>query len=126
MGCKKCFSFAAEARNKIDIVTVTETDDGAGGQAKASETVSNIHARVKPTNGFERFNGQRIESNISHKILIRYRSDLAVTATGAKKTIRVEGRDLNINFIRNLHHDLKREGKVYQEIYAVEGERGAV
>ncbi len=123
---KKCFSFAAEAKHRIGIVTLTEADDGMGGVSKTSEAVEEVFARVQPASGFERIQGERVDSRISHKILIRYRADMAVTGDAAKKFLRLEGRDLNIHYVRNLHSDMKTEGKDYQAIYAIEGERGAV
>lgn len=123
---KKCFSFAAEAKHRIELVTLVEAVDDMGGQSTTSESTETVFARVRPATGFERLQGERVDSRVTHKILIRYRADMAVTGDAAKKFLRVEGRDLNIHYVRNLDHDLKTEGRYFQEIYAVEGERGAV
>lgn len=123
---KKCFNFGKMARHTIGIVTVTETEDDLGGRSKSSETVETVHAIVRPVTGYEKFEGERIDSRVSHKIMIRYRDDMSITETAAKKTIRLENREMNVRYVRNLHTDLKREGTHYQEIFAIEGERGAV
>lgn len=121
----KCFSFASQARNKVGIVTNTTTEDASGGRSVSSQVVADVWAVITPYRGYERLDGQRVDSHITHKVLIRYRSDMAVTGEGAKKWLRFSGRDMRVDYVKNLHSDLKREGKVYQEIFVKEGDKGA-
>ena len=118
----KCFQFAKEARNRIKILTLTQVSDGLGGRTTSSEETAEVFAVVKPVSGFERFLGERIDSKVSHKIIIRYRPDMSVTGVAATKYVELDGRTLNVHYIRNLHNDMKSEGKHFQEIYAVEGD----
>ena len=75
---KCCDLSAGKLRHSIQFETPTFTPDGYGGSSVAWDTVTPITARamVKPTSGAERWQSDRLESNISHQIFIRYRADL--------------------------------------------------
>lgn len=109
---KCCELYSGKLRNLIDIERAVETPDGAGGNSKVWQVIASPRAYIKPISGGERFQAMRLESNISHRIFIRYRSDLK-----SDDRINYQGRLMQIKAIVNIEEQNK-----WLEIYAVEGQ----
>lgn len=69
---------AGDLRHKITIERETETPDGMGGSSLAwvSITAHPIKAMIKPLSGGESLHAMRLEAKVSHRIIIRYRTDI--------------------------------------------------
>lgn len=68
-----------ELRHRITIEENIKVSDGLGGQTETWQAIATnpqVWAKIDPVSGLERFFSERLEENISHKITIRYRSDL--------------------------------------------------
>jgi len=63
-------------RHRVTFQRATKTPDGAGGSTLAWSTVETVWADVKPVSGNERYNSMRVEADVSHTVLTRYRSDI--------------------------------------------------
>lgn len=122
MGCKKCNRFSSGKKNRIEIQQYTLTDDGYGSSTEAWNTIATIFAVITPVSGRETFSSEQLESRVTHKMLIRYNSSFKNTKDFAKNRIKFDGRFFGIKHVRNLHGDLKTEGRAFQEFLAEEGE----
>lgn len=69
-----------------------DTPDDIGGVTRAWVLVADVWAKVTPTAGAENFAGERGESAITHRVLIRWRPDV----TGAMR-LRLGARVLAIH-----------------------------
>ena len=119
-----CFDFASEAKHRVTISQEVQVDDGLGGFTITFADVGTYWAIIKPLSVSETFLSEKMQSKVSHKITIRYQTDLKDTAiTGAYK-LKFDGRTFSIKGVINLSHDLKAEGKDYQRLMVVEN--GAV
>jgi len=66
-----------DLRHRISIEQLTRTADGQGGFTESWSQFASVWANIVPTSAAERFFAQRIESNVTHKIGIRYLSGVA-------------------------------------------------
>nr|WP_297388256.1 phage head closure protein [uncultured Roseateles sp.] len=82
----------------IDIERMTNASDGAGGQTKTWAThVAGVRAFVKPLSGREVVHSQRLDAQVSHRIMMRYRADFT-----PRDRIVFKGRAMQVRAIINL------------------------
>lgn len=67
-------------RHAVTVEKQTGTSDGQGGKLIAWTTYLSGQARIKPLSARERMAGGKLESDVSHTIRMRYRSDKTITA----------------------------------------------
>lgn len=110
---KCCDLSAGKLRHSVNFETPTSTPDGYGGSSVAWDTVTPVTVRafIKPMSGNERWQSQRLETNITHRIFIRYRSDLT-----SEMRINYGGRLMQVKALINIE-----ERNKWFEIHAVEG-----
>lgn len=110
---KCCDLTSGKLRNRIDIESPVTAPNGSGGSTVVwtAITASKIRAYIKPISGAERLQAMRLESDITHRVFIRYRSDFT-----AASRINYNGRLFQIRAILNLE-----ERNQWLELYAVEG-----
>lgn len=116
-------NFPSVARNRIEIQSATTTDDGYAGFSTAWEKLDvqgEVWAQIKPTSGNETFANQELQSRATHKIMVRYQSQLADTETTAKYRIKYGTRYFTVEAVINLHEDMKSEGKAFQVLMCTE------
>ena len=116
----ECFSFSAEAKDRIVIQSPTETGDSYGGRSVSFANVGTYWARVTPVSGRELFAQSTTQSRASHKILIRYQAGFKDITAISDYRVSFDDRYFAINAIRNLDSALKNEGKEYQELLVEE------
>lgn len=121
MSCS-CDSFAAKARTRVELQTLTITDDDYGGQVENWPVLATVWAIVEPTAGREIYINGQLQSRVDAKITIRYQADLSDTTEGAKGRVVLGSRIYNVRAVRNLHRDMKTEGTDFQLLICVEGE----
>ena len=115
--------FISRAKNRVEIQSYTATDDSYGGQSLVWDTqdvLPKVWAIVKPVNGFEKFANSELQSSVTHKITIRYQSQLKDTETTAKHRLKFDDRLFSVKSIVNLHSDMKTEGKAFQMLLCEE------
>lgn len=115
-----CNDFRAKARHKITIESKSLTTDRYGGQLVTWTTQSTVFAKIEPYSGREPLANEQLQSRVSHKMTIRYQSTLKDTASASSNRVLFDDRVFSIEHIRNLHDDMKNEGKAYQVLYVVE------
>ncbi|WP_201319144.1 phage head closure protein [Paenibacillus sp. EPM92] len=73
---KKCDNFTGELRHKVTINQLQSVDDGAGGSVDTWMPVATVFAAVNPLSGRELFQAQQLQSEITHKVRMRYRAGI--------------------------------------------------
>ena len=109
---KCCDINAGKLRHNIIWQSKTQTPDGGGGLTYTTNNFATMRAFIKPSSTNERFFAQRIESDVTHKIYIRYRTDL-----NSSMRINFGGRLFKVKGLMNLEEQNK-----WLEVSAVEGE----
>jgi len=108
----KCCEFTSGMfKHNITVQRQTYVPDGAGGGVNTWAAYKTIRAFIKPVSGSERLYSMRLEANVTHRIFIRYRSDITTT-----DHIMYRGRLMQIRALINLE-----EANRFIEIYADEG-----
>lgn len=72
---------AGSLRHRITIQTITEGKDSGGGPTETPVTLYTVWASVSPLVGRELTNAQLINSEITHKIVMRYRTGVNAKCT---------------------------------------------
>lgn len=73
---KCCDITAGMLREKLTIQRQELTQDALGGDVKQFVSIASVFGYVRPTGGSERVFGQQLEATITHKIVIRYRTNI--------------------------------------------------
>jgi SPP1 family predicted phage head-tail adaptor len=68
-----------ELRKQIAIQQERQTADNAGGYALAWATIATVWGEIVPASGSEIYTAGHLEGRVTHKVNMRWRSDLAIT-----------------------------------------------
>lgn len=98
-------------RHRIAIQEESRTENGAGGFVHTWATVKSAWASIDPVSGWEKFQAAQMETDITHKIVIRYQSGITT-----KNRILFGARTFNVVEVLNVE-----ERNAYLYIKAVEG-----
>lgn len=71
----KCFH-AASLDKRVRIEAAIATSDGQGGFEEEWIRVLTLWAKIDPVKGMEKFQADQTQTPVTHKILMRYRSDI--------------------------------------------------
>ncbi len=66
----------AELRHRITFQRVAQVSDGMGGFTTTWNNIATVWAKVEPVTASERIYSERLETQRSHKVKIRYRDDI--------------------------------------------------
>lgn len=102
---------AGQLRSRIELQSETVTADGYGGQSRSWITYATVWADLFPTNGSERFQHGKVEDLVTHRCIIRGRTDVQ-----AKHRVKFGTRTFNIRAVLNLN-----ERGAYNELHLEEG-----
>lgn len=91
-----------ERRHRITIERAADGVDGFGQPVKTWSTLATVWALVQPLRGGERFSAQQTVANVDHRIITRYRSDLAELTP--KDRITWGGRVFDVTAVINRDH----------------------
>lgn len=119
MSCiTKCTTnFAAQAREKVALWQLANSDDVYGGRTSTFSLQGEYFAIVEPSSGRESNINENLRAIVSHKITLRYLAAYAVLPTAAKWKFIIDSIDYPIEHIVNLHQDMKRKGTAYTIFY---------
>ena len=87
-----------ERPKRVAVQIEQSTSDGAGGYALTWTTLAMVWADISPVTGSEKFTAGHLEGHVSHKVKIRWRSDLAITTD---MRILYNARAFNIRAVMN-------------------------
>ena len=102
---------AGDLRHRITIQSSVKTGDGGGGFTVAWSNLATVRGKIEPLRGREQLHGMQLEARVTHRILIRYRSDVT-----AANRILFGTRTFNIRSVLNVD-----ERNRWLEILAEEG-----
>lgn len=63
-------------RRRVTLQELVKTDDGYGGTIETWQDITTIWAAIEPLRGNERYTAQQVQSELSHKVTIRYRTGI--------------------------------------------------
>ncbi len=69
-----------ELRKQVAIQQEQPTPDGAGGYALTWTTLATTWADISPISGTEVFTSGHLEGHVTHKVTMRWRSDITITS----------------------------------------------
>jgi SPP1 family predicted phage head-tail adaptor len=93
-------NIVSRLRHRVTIEEVTQATDGQGGFTETWAEIGKAWADIKPMKAYERFQAAQFEVPVSHKITMRYRSDLT-----EKHRLIYDSRVLEIKGIINENED---------------------
>lgn len=110
---------ATRLRQRLTLQQEVKTADGAGGYARSWQDIADLWAEISPLNyragiGSEKLAAGQIQSEISHKVTLRYRAGIS-----ASMRLVFENRAFNIRSVRNIN-----EGNEILELLVDEGVAG--
>lgn len=120
MAGMKCGDFLRKARTRVQVQSQSNVTDAYGGRTTAWGTILNAYAWVRPASGREVFQTEANESRVTHKIVLRYSSNLNDTATTGSYRVLVGGRVHAVKLVKNLHWNMADYGTYYQELQTEE------
>lgn len=108
----KCCISVGKLNKKVLIQSKAKTPDGQGGFSKSWSTISGGDAwgMIETITGKEVFTAQQLNSQVSHKVTVRYNS-----AVDADQTVVFESRRFKIEWIRDIQEEHK-----FLELYCLE------
>jgi SPP1 family predicted phage head-tail adaptor len=110
---KGCVKYLPARMDKyIQIQEVTRVSDGGGGFTESWNTTGDDYASIEPVKAYEKFQASQMEVPISHKMMMRFRDDIAITA---KQRILYDDRVFDIKEVINVNED-----SAYLKITAIE------
>lgn len=115
-----CNYFAGKARHKIRIEKPVGTDDEYGGSDTEWKELITVYGYAEPVSYREVFVNDKLVSRVTHKFIIRYRSDLAATDVTGKYRIMMDGRYYAVDAVENLSTDMKTYGYNFQRLRCTE------
>lgn len=68
---------AGTLRHRVRIQQLVQTGDGMGGIMETWQDVAVVWAAVEPLQGRELFEAQQVRAELSHRVRLRYRPDIA-------------------------------------------------
>jgi len=91
---------SGKLRHRLTIQTKTQAGDGYGEGSATLATVATVWGSIEPVRGTEFTNAQQVNAEMSHQIVLRYRSDLTVTP---ENQLNYASRTFEILSIRNIN-----------------------
>lgn len=95
----KCCTIA-DLKHRVSIQSKSDASDSQGGFTTSWATDATVWAAIQPMKGYEKFQAQQLQTPLSHKVTIRYRSGV----TTAKRLL-FGSRVLHIKEVINVNED---------------------
>jgi len=100
-------------RHLIHFEEPTITRDSLGGEVKTwSSLITQEWVQIIPLKGDERYRSSKLDTEVTHKIRLRYRSDI-----NSKMRIIHEGRTFKIDSILNVYEKDKEQDIMATEVF---------
>lgn len=105
---------ASRLKRRLTLQQEIRTDDGQGGYTRSWKDVASLWAEIMPVKGVEQLAAGKLESPVTHKIMLRYRDGIT-----AGQRLCFEGRAFNIHAVLNT-----QESDEILQVLAEEGAAG--
>ena len=102
---------SSRLRQRLTLQQEVQTPDSAGGYTRSWQDVASLWAEIVPVSGREAWFAGQLQSEVTHKILLRYRSGVS-----AGMRLLFESRVFAIRYVMNV-----REENELLELLAQEG-----
>lgn len=66
----------AKMKHRLTLQSVSRVTDSQGGYTEEWDDEATLWASIAPLKGYERFQAHQMQTPVTHKIIIRYRSDV--------------------------------------------------
>jgi SPP1 family predicted phage head-tail adaptor len=99
--------FVKNAKHSITIQSVTETVSVMGEYSISWSDIATIRAIIQPMKQFEKMQYNKMDSEVTHEIIVRYQSIFSNPLTSVKYRILFNSRQLEIKEAINLFEDNK-------------------
>jgi len=93
----KKINFRSDAKHKIVITERSETPGDMGGTAISESTLATLWAIIEPMKQFEKTQFDKLDSEVTHKIIVRYSSIFANPLNAVKYRINFGSRIFEIH-----------------------------
>lgn len=103
----KKIDFIKNAKHSIIIQSVAETVNNMGDYSVVWSNIATIRAVIRPVKQLERMQYSKMDSELTHEIIVRYQSIFANPLTSVKYRIMFNSRQLEIKECINLFEDNK-------------------
>jgi SPP1 family predicted phage head-tail adaptor len=91
---------SSRLRQRLTLQQEVQTPDTAGGYTRGWQDVADLWAEIIPITGREKLFADQLQSQISHKIVLRYRAGVS-----AGQRLMFETRAFNIRYVFNIGED---------------------
>lgn len=108
-------------RHRLLIKTIVRTPDGGGGYARADTDGETVWARVSTAGAYEANTYAQLQQRVTHKAIIRYRSDIAQGQTVVWQRPAAHGGDLSLYVESVVDADLDHRPGEFLKIMLREG-----
>ncbi len=61
-------------KHKVSLQQVSQVTDSQGGYTESWATIATLWASIEPAKGYEKYQAMRIDTPVSHKVMLRYNS----------------------------------------------------
>lgn len=103
----KKIDFIKNAKHSIVIQSATESVGSMGDYATVWADIATIRAVIRPVKQFEKMQYNKMDSEVTHEIIVRYQSIFSNPLTSVKYRILFNSRQLEIREAINLFEDNK-------------------
>lgn len=87
-------------KRRVSFVELTQVSDGGGGYEDSITELFSVRAYIHPLTGREYFSNQQTDASVTHKITIRYKSDVKQS-----QVISYNGKLFDIQYILDVDED---------------------
>jgi SPP1 family predicted phage head-tail adaptor len=103
----KKIDFIKEAIHSITVQSVSETSSVMGDFTNSWSNLATMRAIIKPVKQFEKMQYNKMDSEVTHEIIVRYQSIFSNPLTSVKYRILFNNRQLEIKEAINMFEDNK-------------------
>jgi SPP1 family predicted phage head-tail adaptor len=114
----KKIDFVKNAKHSIVIQNVTETINSMGDYSHTWVDLATVRAVIRPVKQFEKMQYGKMDSELTHEIIVRYQSIFNNPLTSVKYRIIFNSRQLEIKESVNLFEDNKFVKIIASEVFS--------
>lgn len=75
-----CQNLVASLRHRVTIQNPAQVSDGQGGWTETYPDGDTVSCSIAPVKAYEKFQAEQMQTPITHKIVMRYRSDVTTAS----------------------------------------------
>lgn len=95
-----CTYLPGTMKHRVTLQSISRVSDGQGGYTESWTDVADLWASIEPVKGYEKYQAMQVQTPVSHKMVIRYRSGVTT-----KNRILYGSRVFDIKEVLNVNED---------------------